>query len=208
MTTTYELQGIEYTLEQVEVLRKIEEEYAKNIRDKYNENIHIEWLKEPSKEDMFNILNKYKNMIARVGSSVEEIMSKPFDAQRFRSVMETLTYNANLSAEYICQVCGAPMMRKPGALGKRDLGLRCSFNTYHYIAEMAVINMTAERADGIFAGTWLEDFPERLRKFELLREKTKADHEERIRNAILLEPAPIGADVIETPVRKIKEWIK
>ena len=157
-----EIQGIVYNEVQLAALREAEEVAAQKFREIYKQQMYAEWVREPSVADLVAVLKMYPRTLKDNKQTIEGIISAaPFNGVRYLDVVSKLTQSAKVEAASCCAVCGTPIVKTAPVRGKFDTGMRCAFNRYHAVANMAAEVMTREQLVQAFGGTWLAHMIER-----------------------------------------------
>ena len=157
-----EIQGILYNEVQLAALREAEELVALDFREVYKQQMYAEWVREPAVADLVTVLKMYPKTLKDNKQTIEGIVSAaPFNGVRYLDVVSKLTQSAKVEAGSCCAVCGTPMVKTSPIFGKFDTGMRCAFNRYHSVANMAAEVMTREQLIQAFGGTWLEHMIDR-----------------------------------------------
>ena len=157
-----EIQGILYDEIQLAGLRQAEEQASQEFRGFYKQQMYAEWVREPAVADLVMVLKMYPKTLKANKQTIEGIISAaPFNGLRYLDVVSKLTQSAKVEAGSCCNVCGTPLAKTNPVFGKFDTGMRCAFNRYHSVANMAAEVMTREQLIQAFGGTWLAHMIER-----------------------------------------------
>jgi hypothetical protein len=152
----FEIQGIVYDETQLAQMRQAEELAADDFREQYKQQMYAEWVREPTVADLVTVLKMYPNTLKANNQTIEGIISAaPFNGARYLDVVSKLVAKAEVKNFNLCVVCGTPLVKTAPVLGKFDSGMRCAFNRYHSVANMAAEVMTREQLIQVFGGTWL-----------------------------------------------------
>ena len=157
-----EIQGIVYNEVQLAALREAEELAAQDFRKIYQQQMYAEWTREPTVADLVRVLKMYPQTLKANNQTIEGIISAaPFNGERYLDVVSKLVEKAAVKNFNLCAVCGTPMVKTSPIFGKFDTGMRCAFNRYHSVANMAAEVMTRQQLIQAFGGTWLEHMIDR-----------------------------------------------
>ena len=158
----FEIQGIVYDETQLAQMRQAEELAAEDFREQYKRQMYAEWVREPTVADLVTVLKMYPNTLKANNQTIEGIISSaPFNGARYLDVVSKLVEKAAVKNFNLCAVCGTPMVKTSPIFGKFDTGMRCAFNRYHSVANMAAEVMTRQQLIQAFGGTWLEHMIDR-----------------------------------------------
>jgi len=152
----WEIQGVLYDETRLAQMRASEELAARDFREQYKRQMYAEWTREPTTTDLIMVLEMFPKTLRDNNQTVDQILTAaPFNGFRYLDVVKKLVGSAGVKECRICDVCGTPLVKIEPVFGKFDTGMRCAFNRYHVVANMAAEVMTKQQLIQVFGGTWL-----------------------------------------------------